>query len=144
MSKTREEKGFTRLQVLFWKELDESQRRSVLVKVGMLTADADSTAWLWRGLSAAIRQGKLQELWDEVMSCLSDDQQECNPFQSVEKERIFVIYSDFEPDGFVSGLDGVLAHFREELERIKDSENVKFEIRREDMTEERLALLPVQ
>lgn len=79
----RDDGDFRRLQFLFWKELNRNQRIHILAKLNMLPDDFEAPpVWLRRGLDAARRQGKLQELWDSVMSCLPDDQQEHSPFQS--------------------------------------------------------------
>jgi predicted MPP superfamily phosphohydrolase len=78
---TRDDSEFRRLQFLFWKELDRNQRIRVLAELDMLPYDFEAPpVWLRRGLDAARRQGKLQDLWDSVMNCLPDVQQEHNPF----------------------------------------------------------------
>lgn len=60
------------------------------------------------------------------------------------KIKVFVIFNDFEPAGFVNSVESALAYLRHELEEMKDGESVEWRVRREDMTEERLASLPVQ
>ena len=85
---TQNDSRFRRLQFLFWKELDRNQRISVLAELDMLPDDFEAPpVWLRRGLDAARRQGKLQELWTSVMLCLPDNQQKHNPFKHEEKEN---------------------------------------------------------
>jgi len=78
----RGDRGFRRLQFLFWRKLDRNQRVHVLAELNMLPEDFQMPpVWLRRGLDAARHQGRLRELWDTVMSHLPVEQREPNPFE---------------------------------------------------------------
>jgi predicted MPP superfamily phosphohydrolase len=75
-----------RLRFLYWKELNQTQRLRVMVKLGILPDVPDQLTMLLerKALAIAEQQRKLHRFWDAVMEERAPKPQEVNPFTPTE------------------------------------------------------------